>query len=304
MTKLHFHYKLLRQIRYIYYINSGDRTRNLLLYLFLLFPMASSIAIGSRFIDHGNEMNLIYLESRYLNPTIGRFITQDVVKQYSSHYNYGDGRVILFSDTSGKMWDGIGDEIAAAILGVSDEQMAGSSLGREEISPINSIEKPKKLTESNEVITPTRIGISDSPGSSLANMEMGHRLDITENIRYDIIDHENPILFGEDFLIPPHSPKPKRGPKPGSKPPRIGNPSLPREKVLSMQEMMRDHRISIARITTNFGVSRRTLYKYISPSGDLRPLGRVAVFGRYLSNELELEQDYKRVPGQGRRKSP
>ena len=80
------------------FLNKGMNVLTLL----LLTPCISNAGM---FLDKSTEHNTSYLEARYLNHTTGRFITQDIKQQYTSHYGYGVGKVILLSDPTGMMWE-------------------------------------------------------------------------------------------------------------------------------------------------------------------------------------------------------
>ena len=61
------------------------------------------VCIAGEFIGMKDIGNNSYLDARYLNHSIGRFITQDPIKQFNSQYAYGNGRIIVHSDPSGLM---------------------------------------------------------------------------------------------------------------------------------------------------------------------------------------------------------
>ena len=48
-----------------------------------------------------NETESIYLRARYYNPSIGRFTTEDPIKDGSNWYAYCSGNPVLFKDTNG-----------------------------------------------------------------------------------------------------------------------------------------------------------------------------------------------------------
>lgn len=60
-----------------------------------------SISYGGNFIDRSSYGNLSHLDHRYMNSSIGRFISQDLKKEYKSQYNYTNGNVIIVSDPTG-----------------------------------------------------------------------------------------------------------------------------------------------------------------------------------------------------------
>ena len=70
--------------------------------IIILIP---SLCSAGQFIDKEPMGNTSYLDARYLNHSIGRFLTQDPMKQFNSHYIYGSGNVIMSSDPSGMMWE-------------------------------------------------------------------------------------------------------------------------------------------------------------------------------------------------------
>lgn len=72
--------------------------------LLLLIP---NICFGGQFLGNPDMGNMSYLNDRYLSHSTGRFISQDHIKQFKSHYAYGDGHIIKYSDPSGDMlWEG------------------------------------------------------------------------------------------------------------------------------------------------------------------------------------------------------
>ncbi|MFQ8688150.1 MAG: RHS repeat-associated core domain-containing protein [Lachnospirales bacterium] len=52
-----------------------------------------------------NETESIYLRARYYNPSIGRFTTEDPIKDGSNWYAYCSGNPIMFWDPSGKIYE-------------------------------------------------------------------------------------------------------------------------------------------------------------------------------------------------------
>lgn len=86
--------------------------------LILLIP---SLCSAGQFLDNPDLGNNSYLNARYLNHTLGRFITQDDKKQFNSLYAYGNGRVIKWSDPSGNMMnEDIEVEAVASVRSKSD----------------------------------------------------------------------------------------------------------------------------------------------------------------------------------------
>lgn len=67
----------------------------------LLIILLPSISYGGNFIDRSAYGNLSHLDHRYMNSSIGRFISQDLKKEYKSQYNYTNGNVIIVSDPTG-----------------------------------------------------------------------------------------------------------------------------------------------------------------------------------------------------------
>ena len=51
-----------------------------------------------------NETESIYLRARYYNPSIGRFTTEDPIKDGSNWYAYCSGNPVMFVDSSGKYY--------------------------------------------------------------------------------------------------------------------------------------------------------------------------------------------------------
>ncbi|GFO72940.1 hypothetical protein BJAS_P3477 [Bathymodiolus japonicus methanotrophic gill symbiont] len=69
----------------------------------ILIPLISNAS--PRFLDSDMTSNVSHLGQRNLSLVTGRFLTQDIKKQYASHYNYGNGLVIAHSDPKGNVFD-------------------------------------------------------------------------------------------------------------------------------------------------------------------------------------------------------
>ncbi|GFO72884.1 hypothetical protein BJAS_P3420 [Bathymodiolus japonicus methanotrophic gill symbiont] len=99
------------------------------------------------FIDHQYTSNIVYLESRHLSTSLGRFITQDVKKQFYSHYNYGNGTVILHSDPTGNLTP-LGSEVEDEVA----ESAISSSKPNEDNATHVGVAIDPKLTASNHLV--------------------------------------------------------------------------------------------------------------------------------------------------------
>ncbi|WP_221897810.1 hypothetical protein [Bathymodiolus japonicus methanotrophic gill symbiont] len=174
--------------------------RKIILISLSLLP---NIAQADRFIDRPISGSISHLNTRYLNLITGRFITQDIRKQFFSHYVYGNGRVILSSDPSGEVFPFEQAREATLIFDSSrTEQVvrgetAPISASHEEIVTTNGSEAAKNTKSGNEVI---------QAGSSPGNPSIGPELD--PNSRNgggkDISEEEhNAAPPGEDMNAPP-----------------------------------------------------------------------------------------------------
>ncbi|WP_140414090.1 hypothetical protein [Bathymodiolus platifrons methanotrophic gill symbiont] len=177
--------------------------RKIILISLSLLP---NIAQADRFIDRPRSGNISHLNTRYLNLITGRFLTQDIRKQFFSHYVYGNGRVILSSDPSGEVFPLEQVERAREATLIFDssrtEQVARGetapiSASHEEIITTNGSEAAKNAKSGNEVIQ-----ASSSPG----NPSMGPELDPNSRNEEgkDISEEEhNAAPPGEDMNAPP-----------------------------------------------------------------------------------------------------
>lgn len=77
------------------------RLNNTLSIILLSFASSAYSSDDARFIGANGSSGVIHLGERHYSPSLGRFISQDGVKQLSSHYNYTNGSVILMSDSTG-----------------------------------------------------------------------------------------------------------------------------------------------------------------------------------------------------------
>lgn len=73
------------------------------------------------------ESGLVYLRSRYYNPTIKRFTSRDIVTLLN-RYNYGDGNPVMGSDPSGTIF-GLDDFIVALIISAAVGAAVGGGIG-------------------------------------------------------------------------------------------------------------------------------------------------------------------------------
>lgn len=77
------------------------RLNNTLSIILLSFASSAYCSDDARFIGANGSSGVIHLGERHYSPSLGRFISQDGVKQLYSHYNYTNGSVILMSDSTG-----------------------------------------------------------------------------------------------------------------------------------------------------------------------------------------------------------
>ncbi|WP_221902140.1 hypothetical protein [Bathymodiolus platifrons methanotrophic gill symbiont] len=124
----------------------------ILIYLSLL----PNIAQADRFIDRPRSGNISHLNARYLDLITGRFLTQDMRKQFFSHYVYGNGRVILSSDPSGEVNLDYNAEKLIFDSSRTPQVVRGSSapisVPHEKITAAHDAEEAKNTKSGNEII--------------------------------------------------------------------------------------------------------------------------------------------------------
>lgn len=106
-----------------------------------------SLCNAGQFLDLPDIGKSSYLNARYLSHATGRFITQDLKKQYFGEYNYGNGRVIKGSDPSGEMWE---SGIVYDLVDLGNE--VGSAATTEEITPLNPENTSARTKDKGRVI--------------------------------------------------------------------------------------------------------------------------------------------------------
>lgn len=84
------------------------RLNNFVIYYIVFSLIAVSLPAQGRetvprFINSGSDSNVVLMNHRHYSSSLGRFISQDGVKQLTSQYNYTNGDVIRSSDPSGLM---------------------------------------------------------------------------------------------------------------------------------------------------------------------------------------------------------
>lgn len=125
--------------------------------LLLLIP---NICFGGQFLDNLDMGNMSYLNDRYLSHSTGRFISQDSIKQFKSHYVYGDGHIIKYSDPSGDMlWEG---ELEGELFNMNSS--SSSVMTNEKAVPITYRDDSSHIKVDSDVITP-QYEITEKSGS-------------------------------------------------------------------------------------------------------------------------------------------
>lgn len=121
---------------------------------------------AGEFLDKPTLHNNSYLNARYLNHTTGRFLTQDVMKQFNSHYIYGSGNVIMLSDPSGMMWESEYPFGRKGLMGHYNSENPSASLDKaianmsEHDNPHSGILSTAKEKVSKLVIKPIASGVN------------------------------------------------------------------------------------------------------------------------------------------------
>lgn len=130
--------------------------------------MLSSAIDEPKFLGEEYTSNVSHLGARHLSLVTGRFLTQDIKKQYSSHYNYGNGDIIVNSDPSGYT---LTQDMKDAFDAVEESEKAAEKAKKdtihENITHITVHGKPNKLTVTNNVITSNRAPFLDEHGMSI-----------------------------------------------------------------------------------------------------------------------------------------
>ncbi|GFO72883.1 hypothetical protein BJAS_P3419 [Bathymodiolus japonicus methanotrophic gill symbiont] len=138
----------------------------------LLYP---AILPAGEFIDKQSMGNTSYLNARYLNHNLGRFLNQDVLQEYNGHYSYQKGDVILFSDPTGLGVSGDEGDIAEEILDTifTEKDLPAP---KEKVTKEHDKSDPADAKDTNSVI---------DAGSS--GLDTGHKSDAYQ-IGYDTED--------------------------------------------------------------------------------------------------------------------
>ena len=110
---------------------------------------------AGQFIDKESMGNTSYLNARYLNHNLGRFLNQDALQEYNGHYSYQHGDVMLFSDPSGLTSDDEGG-ILGAVDSIVDDIFKKDDLPppppKEEVTKETGKEDPEHAKDTNSVI--------------------------------------------------------------------------------------------------------------------------------------------------------
>ena len=150
--------------------------------LMLLIPTLCS---AGQFLDNPDIGNTSYLGARYLNHSTGRFITQDPMHQYNSHYIYGNGRAIVYSDPTGMMMEESG------LISVGEERSSISTIPvKEDLSSI-SVKLDEAKVKGHELFVNDSTLLT-SEASSLGIYVNYHKVK-------PIIDHEH-LIEDDDKL--------------------------------------------------------------------------------------------------------
>ena len=103
-----------------------------------VITLCPAILQAGQFIGKESIGNTSYLNNRYLNHNLGRFLNQDVLQEYNGHYSYQKGDVVLFSDPTG--------------LGATDDE---GGISGEVIQIVDELwgDEPKSATPPKENVT-------------------------------------------------------------------------------------------------------------------------------------------------------
>ncbi len=110
---------------------------------------------AGQFIDKESMGNTSYLNARYLNHNLGRFLNQDALQEYNGHYSYQHGDVMLFSDPSGLGASDDEDSMIGVLFEEIDEELANSKKTpppKEEVTKEAGKEDPEHAKDTNSVI--------------------------------------------------------------------------------------------------------------------------------------------------------
>lgn len=167
-------------------------------------------AVEPRFVGKQRSRILHYLEARYYSNTLGRFITQDKMKQFYANYNYGNGAVMLYSDPTGLMipLEGVGESVSAK-LGYIEEPD-----NREHITPVsgkevhhNQVYRHVHVMDNQTIISTAYDSKENLFGSYLGDKEMrsiGDSSDSEDNeskYEYNPRDEKSPIPEDKIFRL-------------------------------------------------------------------------------------------------------
>lgn len=129
------------------------------------------------FIDHQYTNNVVYLNARHLNPSLGRFLSQDTHKQFRAEYVYGNGSVILHSDPTGNMIP-LGGEAEAE---VTESAISTEKPNQETLVKVKSGLRPKEVGASHSVILSGDVRVEGAMSRDIDNYVSN--IDITDTTR-------------------------------------------------------------------------------------------------------------------------
>lgn len=129
------------------------------------------------FIDHQYTNNVVYLNARHLNPSLGRFLSQDTHKQFRAEYVYGNGSVILHSDPTGNMIP-LGGE---AETEVAESAISTEKPNQETLVKVKSGLRPKEVGASHSVILSGDVRVEGAMSRDIDNYVSN--IDITDTTR-------------------------------------------------------------------------------------------------------------------------
>lgn len=114
------------------------------------------LSYAGQFIDKESMGNTSYLNARYLNHNLGRFLNQDALQEYNGHYSYQHGDVMLFSDPSGLGNSDDEGGILGAVDSIVDDIFKEDDLPppppKEEVTKEAGKEDPEHAKDTNSVI--------------------------------------------------------------------------------------------------------------------------------------------------------
>ncbi|GFO72938.1 hypothetical protein BJAS_P3475 [Bathymodiolus japonicus methanotrophic gill symbiont] len=152
----------------------------------LLLIMTNTAIASPRFIDKELDGSTAHLGHRHLSLATGRFLTQDIDKQYPSHYNYGSGHPITESDPTGT----INYKVVDDAIKLLDDVIASESAGViEDLQHTDAPNEATKATIQNSIITPDNISFSFGDFESITV----EREPVTKEVRQPVVARQTSL---------------------------------------------------------------------------------------------------------------